>query len=1693
MKPAVPGRGIVRDAVIDTMNASLPAHRPLTRSAAVLLVLLAGAGPAAAATFVVNRTDDVAPRGTGVTCLVAASADCSLREAVIKANATPGSVIQFSAATNGIPITLTLVNPGGNGAFPPVVNDENAAATGDLDVTSSVTIQGNGETNTIIQAGTNTSNGIDKVFGLNPNCDHVVSVVIDGVTIRFGRNNQATTDPLFGFTGGGLDFCGFGAGSFTLSNSTVSDSTNVNAYGGGINFDTVGASSGTITLTNVKILRNSTLSTTFQATGGGLNAFGEGYALTVSGSTFDSNVATGAEGGGLFLRPTRASTAAIHASTFSSNSAGSRGGGLSYLSPGDASNPVQSLLVDQGTSFTGNVSGTLAGQAAEGGGLYVTLGNVTSSFTLSKATVTGNSLGASADKRGGGGIAVGGNPGTLTVAFSRIVGNSIGAPVGGANQGTGLHKDNNGGTVNAVDNWWGCSTGPSAAPCDSAVVSGGGLSGGAVTTTTWLRDSLTAAAPTIVTNQSTNLTASVNTNSANGSVAGNVDRLLGRPIAFSAVGGAISLAQATVQPTGTATATFTASAAGAGNRAAAVIDVDGTTPPASNVLAITVNPAATTTTISSALPDPSVTGQGVAVTWGVVGAFGNLPTAPTGTVTVTDGAASCSAPVAAGGCTLAPTTAGSKTLTATYGGDANFGGSTSAGFPHLVNKATTTTTVVSSVPDPSVPGQAVVVSASAAANAPGAGTPTGTISVTDGVDGCVITLPAASCTVTPTTVGTRSFVATYGGDANFNSSVSSGLSHTVNQAATTTVLSSAIPGPSVVGQTVTATFAVTVNPPSSGTPTGTVTVSDGVDSCTATLPATTCALALTTPGVRTLTATYAGDPSFAGSVSAGLPHTVNAAGTTTTITNAAALAGTPSVVGQPVSVTFSVVAVAPGAGAPTGNVTVTDGVDSCTGTVAAGSCALAFTTVGVHAVTATYAGSPAFSASASAGAPHTVIPAATATAITADTPDPSSSGQTVVVTFTVSVTAPGAGTPAGNVAVTDGVDSCTGTVAAGSCSISLNTVGARTLVATYAGSASFTGSASPGEPHVVTAAATTTVIANAAILASTPSVVGQAVAVSFSVTPNPPAVGTPTGNVTVSDGVDSCTATVAAGTCSLTLVTPGVRTLTAAYAGDATFGGSTSAGAPHTVNAASTTTTITNAAALGGTPSVVGQPVSVTFSVVAVAPGAGTPAGNVTVTDGVASCTGTVAAGSCALAFTTVGVRTVTATYAGSPAYLTSASAGAPHTVDPAATTTAITADAPDPSGSGQAVVVTFTVSVTAPGAGAPAGNVTVTDGVDSCTGTIAAGSCSISLNTVGARTLVATYAGSASFTGSASPGEPHAVTAAATTTVITNAASLASTPSVVGQAVAVTFSVTPNPPAVGTPTGNVTVSDGVDSCTATVAAGTCSLTLVTPGTRTLTATYAGDATFGGSTSAGAPHTVNAAGTTVAIVSALPDPSVAGQPVTVTFTVTVNPPGAGTPTGNVTVTDGVDSCTGTVATGSCVLTLGTAGARTLTATYAGDASFAGAASPGTSHTVTAAVSALAATAIPASGPAGTLLRASAALSGGVSPTGSILFELFSPARPIGSGPPVFTEAVPVASGNGTYSTVGGFSANVAGTWQWRATYSGDGNNAGQVSAPVSVTIQAADAATIPAAGPTGLALLALALAAAGAALAKRSV
>src|SRR5207244_2280746 len=104
-----------------------------------------------------------------------------------------------------------------------------------------------------------------------------------------------------------------------------------------------------------------------------------------------------------------------------------------------------------------------------------------------------------------------------------------------------------------------------------------------------------------------------------------------------------------------------------------------------------VNAAATTTAIVTDSPDPSVVGQSYTVTYSVAAAAPGAGTPTTGTVTVSDGAANCTGTLPATNCALTSTTAGSKSLTATYNGSANFNGSTSAAAAHQVNKAATTT------------------------------------------------------------------------------------------------------------------------------------------------------------------------------------------------------------------------------------------------------------------------------------------------------------------------------------------------------------------------------------------------------------------------------------------------------------------------------------------------------------------------------------------------------------------------------------------------------------------------------------------------------------------------------------------------------------------------------------------------------------------------------------------------------------------------------------------------------------------------------------------------------------------------------------------------------------------------------------------------------------------------------------------
>src|SRR6185436_4228904 len=77
----------------------------------------------------------------------------------------------------------------------------------------------------------------------------------------------------------------------------------------------------------------------------------------------------------------------------------------------------------------------------------------------------------------------------------------------------------------------------------------------------------------------------------------------------------------------------------------------------------------------------------------------------------------------------------------------------------------------------------------------------------------------------------------------------------------------------------------------------------------------------------------------------------------------------------------------------------------------------------------------------------------------------------------------------------------------------------------------------------------------------------------------------------------------------------GGHSLTAVYSGDASFSGSTSAAHSHTVDPASTTTSLASAP----NPSTFGTNVTLTATVAVLAPGAGGPGGSVEFFDGATS------------------------------------------------------------------------------------------------------------------------------------------------------------------------------------------------------------------------------------------------------------------------------------------------------------------------------------------------------------------------------------------------------------------------------------------------------------------------------------------
>src|SRR5256886_2571709 len=217
----------------------------------------------------------------------------------------------------------------------------------------------------------------------------------------------------------------------------------------------------------------------------------------------------------------------------------------------------------------------------------------------------------------------------------------------------------------------------------------------------------------------------------------------------------------------------------------------------SPALTQTVNKVGDATSVASS-NNPSIFGSAVTLTATVTSSATSIPT---GTVTFQDGATVLGPGTLSGG-TATPTPsglgAGVHSITAVYGGDASFASSTSPVLMQTVNKAASSTSVVSSN---SASNRGAAVTFAATVTSPVTGTLTGTVTFQDGAATLGTgTLSGGTATFTTSGLGAgaHSITAIYGGDANFAGSTSPLLTQTIGKAASSTAVVSSN-NPSIIG------------------------------------------------------------------------------------------------------------------------------------------------------------------------------------------------------------------------------------------------------------------------------------------------------------------------------------------------------------------------------------------------------------------------------------------------------------------------------------------------------------------------------------------------------------------------------------------------------------------------------------------------------------------------------------------------------------------------------------------------------------------------------------------------------------------------------------------------------------------------------------------------------------------------------
>lgn len=574
----------------------------------------------------------------------------------------------------------------------------------------------------------------------------------------------------------------------------------------------------------------------------------------------------------------------------------------------------------------------------------------------------------------------------------------------------------------------------------------------------------------------------------------------------------------------------------------------------------------------------SVFGQSVTFTATVTGA-GHVK--PTGAVSFYDGETvlGVGALNDAGQASL-PTAAlvvGSHEITAVYAGDGTFDASTSASLAQQVEKASTTTTLVSAK-NPSIVGSSVSFTATVAAKAPGAGKPSGKVSFRAGAqllgEGTLDDAGLASFTTASLATGTHAITAGYEGDASFGGSVSSSLNQQVRKDGVTVALVSS-KNPSTFGDAVELTATVS-SVGTGGLPSGEVVFFDGATELGREgLDGAGSASFVTSSlrgGAHSLRVQYEGDANHEGGSSASIAQVVKVAPSAIAIHSSV----NPSVFGEAVSFTATVTSDVPGE-VPTGEV----GFEA--GTLVLGKATLdalgiaTLTTsdlaVATHAISAHYLGDTNSAPSTALALSQVVEKAATSTSIVSSS-NPAPVSEAITFTATVTATAPGSGTPSGKVSFFDGAMKI-GSAQVDASSVARFTtsslaVGGHGISAEYEGDGSFTTSKSDALAQNIDLRAASIAITTT----PSPSTYGEVVKVSVTVS-GP--TGVATGTVTLEkDGATLITGKLGATgaiSFSTTAFHAGTHTLTALYEGDGVYL-SGEGSLVHVVEKASTTTTL---------------------------------------------------------------------------------------------------------------------------------------------------------------------------------------------------------------------------------------------------------------------------------------------------------------------------------------------------------------------------------------------------------------------------------------------------------------------------------------------------------------------------------------